>query len=181
MTRRIIRRLWPAPQFFFLHEGVHGCERYRKAHNLYYVKSCVAIIHDMRFKKYQRIETAERLLKWMLCVPKLRTNSPRFAYYADNWNVLEKIRRFVESGEFASIVKDCPAFSSEELRAALDILTDPTRPTSRAILQPHPTQRKKLKKPHHQPLLTFPAAPTPNVKEKSPRRISPRSTTPPTR
>ena len=76
----------------------------------------------MRFKKYQRIETAERLLKWMLCVPKLRTNSPRFAYYADNWNVLEKIRRFVESGEFASIVKDCPAFSSEELRAALDYI-----------------------------------------------------------
>ena len=76
----------------------------------------------MRLKKCQRIETAERLLKWMLCVPKLRTNSPRFVYYADNWNVLEKIRRFTESGEFASIVKDCPAFSSEELRAALDYI-----------------------------------------------------------
>jgi diphthamide synthase (EF-2-diphthine--ammonia ligase) len=43
-------------------------------------------------------------------------------YYADNWNILDKIRRFTESGEFDSIVKDCPAFGADELRAALDYI-----------------------------------------------------------
>ena len=58
----------------------------------------------------------------MLCVPKISPTSPRFVYYADNWNVLDKIRRFSESGELAAIIENSPAFSPAELRAALDYL-----------------------------------------------------------
>lgn len=79
-------------------------------------------IHGMHPFKSRRIEKAERLVQWMLCVPRISPASPRFTYYADNWNVLEKIRRFTDSGEFESIVKDCPAFSAEELHAALDYI-----------------------------------------------------------
>ena len=65
---------------------------------------------------------AEQLCQWMLCIPRLKTTSPRFVYYADNWRVLEKIERFTASGEFETLTKDCPAFGAEELRAALDYI-----------------------------------------------------------
>ena len=79
-------------------------------------------LHGMRSLKNPRIEQAERLVRWMLCIPKISPTSPRFDYYARYWNVLDKIRRFAASGELDSMLQDSPAFSAEELRAALDFI-----------------------------------------------------------
>lgn len=79
-------------------------------------------IHGMPPIKTRRIERAEKLVLWMLCVPRMSTTSPRFAYYAKHWNVLAKIERFEKSGELAEAIADAPAFSAAELRAALDYL-----------------------------------------------------------
>jgi hypothetical protein len=78
-----------------------------------------------RKTKNQKIELAGKLCQWMLSVPKMRTTSPRFIYYADNWRVLTKIQDFEKSGELADIIKDSPAFGADELRAALDYLDRP--------------------------------------------------------
>jgi hypothetical protein len=75
--------------------------------------------------KTKKIKQAEQIVQWMLCVPKLKTTSPRFVYYADNWNVLDKIHHFTESGEFEDIIENCPAFGADELHAALDYLDRP--------------------------------------------------------
>lgn len=110
--------------------------------DLYYVKSDnVAYpdndkINHVRSIARKRIEEAETLAKWMLCVPKISPTSPRFVYYADNWNVLDKIRRFSESGELAAIIKECPAFSPAELRAALDYLDN-----KKAAEKPHQSKQ----------------------------------------
>ncbi len=96
----------------------------------------------MRPLKTRRIEQAEQLVQWMVCVPKLSPTSPRFRYYADNWDVLSKIRRFVESGGFSSITKDCPAFSAEELRAALDYLDQHNQTETDAEATSRPAARQ---------------------------------------
>jgi hypothetical protein len=68
---------------------------------------------------------AERIVKWMLCVPKFKTTSPRFIYYADNWRIIDKIHRFVDDGTFSDTTSDCLAFGADEFRVALDYLDRP--------------------------------------------------------
>jgi hypothetical protein len=54
-------------------------------------------------------------VQWMLTVPRISPDSPRFAHYFSRWLVPEKIAAAKARGTFEETVKNCPLFAPELL------------------------------------------------------------------
>jgi len=52
-------------------------------------------------------------VRWMLCVPRISPDSPRFVQYFSRWLVPEKIATAKSAGKFDDYTKNCPSFSPE--------------------------------------------------------------------
>jgi len=55
-------------------------------------------------------------VQWMLTVPRISPDSPRFAHYFSRWRVPEKIAASKQRGDFDEITKDCPLFAPDLAR-----------------------------------------------------------------
>jgi hypothetical protein len=55
-------------------------------------------------------------IKWMLCVPRISPDSPRFIHYFSRWRIPDKIAASKHRGDFEEITKNCPLFSPELAR-----------------------------------------------------------------
>jgi len=55
-------------------------------------------------------------IKWMLCVPRISPDSPRFIHYFSRWLIPDKIAASKHRGDFEEITKNCPLFAPELTR-----------------------------------------------------------------
>lgn len=110
-------------------------------------------LHSLKKTIHKLPQSAKRLfeidcIKWMLCVPRLSPDSPRFAHYFSRWRVPEKIAASKQRRDFDEITKDCPLFAPElaqYIQAGIDEyhkFTN-TRP-EQAVLEDQPPQTVKL-------------------------------------
>ena len=122
------------------------------SHNLYYVKSennkkqPNVLIHNKFLSDEKQL--AIDLLKWCCAVYRLTPDSPRLAYFASRWRVLEKIDREKREGIFSESIKTAPIIDARHIKyglAAIEACREYSRPTKAQILEPttKPIKSKK--------------------------------------
>lgn len=78
-------------------------------------RETVEIVHSSEnthfFPLKIKQQTAINIIRWCLAVPKLRPDSPRFAYYVSRWDVPTKIAKAIKDGTFEDTCKEADFYN----------------------------------------------------------------------